>query len=103
MCKDRSSAGRCHRRGSPAASDLRVGVWCLYNRLDTKSRWPESPAAPNLRVREISGKLIRSDERAPTQFSDLINIPLCMITGGNIPRQISGKNLCSLCFIGFGV
>ena len=40
---------RCHRRGSPAASNLRVGVWCLYNRLDTKSRWPESPAAPNIR------------------------------------------------------
>ena len=65
--------------------------------------WIQNLAGQNLRPRQISGNLIRSDERAPTQFSDLINIPLCMITGGNIPRQISGKNLCSRCFIGFGL
>ena len=92
--------GRCHRRGSPAASYLRVGVWCLLG-------WIQNLADQNLLPRQISGRAKypkgRSDERAPTQFSDLINIPLCMITGRNIPRQISGKNQCSRCFIGFGV
>ena len=70
-------------------------VYGVFIDLDTKSRWPESPAAPNLWT--VDKVMIVCS----SQYSDLIIIPLYIFTVASIMRRSSSKNLCSRCFIGF--